>query len=84
MPSSENYCLQLTRDDVAYIDELNSRTNQEEAGKRLILHANYIMTSIEGVTVTIHSPSGDTDVIVLELVLLHEFRENVYVIDGLV
>ena len=78
--SSENYCLQLTGDNVADIDELKS--NQEEADTRLILHANYIMTSIEGVTVTIHSPSGDTDVIVLALVLLHEFRENVYVIDG--
>ena len=62
------------------IPELAS--TQEEADTKLILHANYHLMSSSSSDVTIFSPSGDTDIIVLAVSLLKEYKSRVSIMDG--
>ena len=47
-------------------------STQEEADTKVILHAHKILQGTAS-TVTIRSPSGDTDIVVLAVALLQEF-----------
>jgi len=77
--SNEDECVKLTSRDKE--DQLELQTTQEEADTKLILHAHHYLQSTNQ-CVTIYSPSGDTDVIVLAIALLKPFNERVYIMDG--
>ena len=67
---------QLTSEDVS----LNS--NQEEADTKVILHSYIILNESLNSTVTLRSPSGDTDILLLAVVLLRQFKERIAFDDG--
>ena len=82
--SSENECT------VVEINEENTVTiyphetlfsTQEEADTKLILHANHILESTMS-TVTIRSPSGDTDIVIIAIAVLNIFKGRVVLDDG--
>ena len=77
--SAEGECRTATKDGVTVHEGL--RSNQAEADTRLILHAIEALTTTAD-NVCIHSPSGDTDVIILAIVHLWEFREQVTLVNG--
>ena len=57
---------------------LHLSSSQEEAGTNSILHAHKILK--EGSSkVAIHSPSGDTDILLLNLAHLFEYKERIYI-----
>ena len=57
-------------------------SNQEEADNKVILHSHQILKSNETSVITLRSPSGDTDIVVLTIALLYEFRNRVLIDDG--
>ena len=77
--AGEESCCVITMDGLKEILEL--KPTQEEADTKIVLHANHYMVSTL-FHVTIYSPSGDTDIIVLAVSLLKEFKERVTIIDG--
>ena len=71
----------LTFARISNITELE--TSHEEADTKIILHAmNLRQTQTHNVNVTIFSPSGDTDIIVLLLAFLKDHKEHILIIDG--
>ena len=77
--STEKECVKLTNIDQTDIIEL--QTTQEKADTKLILHAyNHLQYTDQ--FITIYSPSGDTDVIVLAIALLRPFSDRVFIIDS--
>ena len=77
--SAEGECRTATKDGVTVHEGL--RSNQAEADTQLILHAIEALTTTAD-NVCIHSPSGDTDVIILAIVHWWEFREQVTLVNG--
>ena len=61
------------------ISELSS--TQEEADIKIFLHANHYLESSSS-NLTVYSPSGYTDIIVLAVTLLNNFKERLSLIDG--
>ena len=49
---------------------------------KVILHCYQILKECEGSVVTLRSPSGDTDIVVLAVALLNEFSNRVLLDDG--
>ena len=64
---------------ISNITELE--TSHEEANTKIILHAMH-WRQTHNVNVTIFSPSGDTDIIVLLLAFLQDHEEHILIIDG--
>ena len=80
MLSRDNKCISISRLSTSIEESLIS--NQEEADTKLILHSHQILKSNETSVITLRSPSGDTDIIVLTVALLCEFRNRVLIDDG--
>ena len=77
--SSDNNCISVSATEKRNLIELKS--SQEEADTKLILHSYYLLKQ-STMNVSIYSPSGDTDIIVLALAHLQEYKQRVYLIDG--
>ena len=81
--SSEDECVRITMSEgvaiVAPYPELLS--SQDEGDTKVILHASKILEEDSDAVVTIRSPSGDTDIVVLMIGLLHKYRERVLLDD---
>ena len=77
--SSEGFCKRVTPLELHEVDILKS--NQEEADTRLILQAWHVLTSTT-MYVNIQSPSGDTDVIILTISLLLEYKNRCFLDSG--
>ena len=57
---------------------LHLSSSQEEADTKLIFQVHKILK--EGFSkVAIHSPSGDTDILLLNLAHLYEYKERIYI-----
>ena len=57
-------------------------SNQEEADIKVILHSHQILKCNDTSVITLLSPSGDTNIVVLTIALLYEFRNRVLIDDG--
>ena len=57
---------------------LHFSSSQEEAHTKPILHAPKILKESSS-KVAIHSPSGDTDILLLNLAPLDEYKERIYI-----
>ena len=81
--SSEDECVNMQLSDgvvtVNPYPELLS--NHDEGDTKVILHASKMLNDDPDVVVTIRSPSGDTDIIILMISLLHRYGERVIVDD---
>ena len=65
--SGDDECIAVTYDSTE--ENVDLKSNQEEAGTKVILHAMNVIKS--GGDVAICSPSGDTDIMVLALAWYH-------------
>ena len=77
--SAEGQCRQVTIEGVTPNENLHS--NQPEADTRVILHAVDALQRTDS-DITIISPSGDTDIIVLVIAHLWEYKERVAIVNG--
>lgn len=82
--SSEDECVSLRRSDndvmtIVPFPELLS--NHDEGDTKVILHAYRILIEDADAVVTIRSPSGDTDILVLMIGILYSFRDRVILDD---
>ena len=57
---------------------LHLLSSQEEADTKLLLHAPKILKESSS-KVAIHSPSGGTDILLLNLAHLYEYKERIYI-----
>ena len=73
-------CLVITHQSTSEDTSLSS--NQEEADTKVILHCHAILVESSSSIVTLRSPSGDTDIVILAMTLLHEFNDRVILDDG--
>ena len=71
--STEDKCFLLTFAGISNITEL--QTSHEEMDTKIILHAMHLRQT-HNVNVTIFSPSGDTDIIVLLLAFLQDHKNT--------
>ena len=60
---------------------LHLSSAQEEADTKIILHAREILKESSS-KVAIHSFSGDTDILLITLAHLYEYKEKFYIIDS--
>ena len=76
---SENKCILVTATERHEL--LHLLSSQEQADTKLILHVHKILK--EGSSkVTIFSPSGDTDNLLLTLAHLYEYKERIHIINS--
>ena len=80
MISLDNKCISFSCLSISIEESLTS--NQEEADTKVILHSHQILKCSETSVITLRSPSGDTDTVVLTVALLYEFRNRVLIDDG--
>ena len=80
MISLDNKCISTLRLSTSTEESLTS--NQEEANTKVILNSLQVLKSNETSVITLHSPSGDTDKVVLTVALLYEFRNRILIDDG--
>ena len=66
--SSDDECIAVTYNSTE--ENVDLKSNQEEAGTKVILHAMNVIRS--GGDAVIRSPSGDTDIMVLTLALIDD------------
>ena len=66
--SGDDECITVTYDSTE--ENVNLKSNQEEADTKIVLHAMNVIRS--GGDVVIRSPSGDTDIMVLALALIDD------------
>ena len=60
---------------------LHHSSSQEEADTKFILHSHKILK--EGSSkVAIHSPSGDTNILLLTSAHLYKYKERIYIINS--
>ena len=78
--SLDNKCISISRLSTTVEESLKS--NQEEADTKVILHCLQILKSNQTSIVKLRSPSGDTDIVVLSVALLYEFRNRVILDEG--
>jgi len=71
--SGEELCFEVKYNELKEISELSS--TQEEVDIKIFLHANHYLESSSS-NLTIYSPSGYTDIIVLAVTLLNNFKER--------
>ena len=77
-PEDKCRCFTLSLD----VDVKELTSNQEEANTRLILHAYHVLVKDNLNSVTIRSPSGDTDIVILTFALLFGLKEKVFLDNG--
>ena len=73
--SSEDECVKLElndQNDVSLQPYPEFLSNHDEGDTKVILHANMILNEDPDAVVTIRSPSGDTDILVIMVGLLHD------------
>ena len=80
MISLDNKCISISH--LSTLIEESLTSNQEEVDTKVILHSHQILKSSETSVITLRSPSGDTDIVVLPVALLYEFRNRVLIDDG--
>ena len=80
MIALDNKCISISRLSTSIEESLTS--NQEKADTKVILHSHQILKSNETSVITLRSPSGNTDKVVLTVALLYEFRNRVLINDG--
>ena len=78
--SREGECKKITSSEIQPFDRLLS--TQEEADTKVIAHAVEFLDQDSDLNVVIRSPSGDTDIIVLCVSLLHLNKERVIIDNG--
>jgi hypothetical protein len=80
--SSEDECTMIksTETGVDIFPFAQCQSTQDEADTKVILHAHNILEATDA-TVTIRSPSGDTDIIVLIAALLQSYKQRVVIDD---
>ena len=76
--SSRNKCILVTATERHEIFHLLS--SQEEADTKLIFHAHKILKDGSS-KLAIHSPFGDTDILLLALAHLYEYKERIYIVN---
>ena len=52
-------------------------SNQEQADTKIVIHALHSLHHSQIPTINIHSPSGDTDILVLTIVHLYNYKEKI-------
>ena len=57
-------------------------SNQEEADTKVILHSHQALEECRSNQVLLISPSGDTDILILIVSLLHDFKERIVLDNG--
>ena len=67
-------CVVLTRVSTTIGASLVS--NQEEADTKVILHCHHILNESTDSIITLRSPSGDTDIIVIAVSLVKDFGDS--------
>ena len=67
--ATEILCYAVTKDEIKEIPELSS--TQEQADTKIILQTNHYLETTSS-NVSMHSPSGDTEIIVLAVSLLRD------------
>ena len=78
--STWNRCISITASGITEEPELIS--SLEEADTKIILHCKHIASYIPSVPIILRSHSGDTDIIVLAVALLQEYKERIVFDDG--
>ena len=77
--SSKNECILVTVTERHELLQLLS--SQEEADTKFIIHVHKILK--EGSSkIVIFSPSGDTDLLLLNLAHLYKYKERIYIINS--
>ena len=82
--SSEDECVSLRRSDdgvMTIVPSPELLSNHDEGDTKVILHAYRILIDDSDAIVTIRSPSGDTDIFILMIGILHRFRDGVILDD---
>ena len=80
MISSYNNCISITSSGIT--EEEGLQSSQEEADTKLILHCHTIASTLPSSTIILCSHSGDTDVIVLAVALLQEYKGRLVLDNG--
>ena len=80
MISLENNCISISR--LLTSIEKSLIRNQEEADTKIILHSHQVLKSNETSVITLCSPSGDTDIVMLTVALPYEFWNTFLIDDG--
>ena len=80
MVSTFNRCISISNLECCEEEELKS--SHEEADTKFILHAKHVATHFPSPRVVLRSHSGDTDIIVLAVALLQEYRDRIMLDDG--
>ena len=82
--SSEDECVRLSRDDdgrITITADPELFSNHDEGDTKVILHAYSILKADADTAVTIRSPSGDTDIVILMIGLLYQYKDRVILDD---
>ena len=81
--SSEDKCItiKLSANSVTVNPTPELLSNHDEGDTKVVLHASKILTADPDIVVTIRSPSGDTDIVVLLIVHLHQYGDRVVLDD---
>ena len=76
----DEFCKILT---LANIEDFRSMiSNQEEADTKVILHSHQVLDVCETNQVLLRSPSGDTDILILVVSLLYDYKERIVLDNG--
>ena len=78
--AGDNFCEVLTVSTAEDFTTLIS--NQEEADPKVVLHSHQAIEECESNRVLLRSPSGDTDILVLIISLLYEFKNRIVIDNG--
>ena len=81
--SSEDECvmIQLSENGLTVDPYPELLSSQDEGDTKVILHASKILEDDLNTFVTIRSPSGDTDIVIIMIGLLHKYGERVILDD---
>ena len=63
-------------------DDASFSSNQKDSATKQIPHCTDALERNDGQTVCLCFPSGDTDITVLHIALLQEFKDRVFIIGG--
>ena len=78
--SSYNNCISITASGIT--EEEGLQSSQEEADTKLISHCHAISSTLPSSTIILRLHSGDTDVIVLAVALLQEYKARLVFLDN--
>ena len=78
--AGDNFCKVLT---VSTAEDFTTLiNNQEEADTKVVLHSHQAIEEYETNRVLLRSPSGDTDILVLIISLLYDFKNRIVIDNG--